>query len=251
MSVSRTVIPPEWSLKKIFSNFPPSIMNVPIFAWTLPIVVDVGTDHPFIVGTAFPISNGVLVTAKHVLREFQEATESVSIDRTVSALQILPRNRFVTWRTTRAIVHKTADLAILFSAPNEDGTDLWIPSWTISQIAPREDEWVGAFGYVEGSCQIVSRNSEGGGTIEVSNRGQANFGVVKNVYDDYRDRVMLPCPCFEVGASFSPGMSGGPVFDERGRICGVVSSSIEGGSSSHAVTLRPTLSQIYNGSIVT
>ena len=169
-------------LAGIFSNFPPSIMNVPIFAWTLPIVVDGGTDHPFIVGTAFPISNGVLVTAKHVLREFQEATESVSIDRTVSALQILPRNRFVTWRTTRAIVHKTADLAILFSAPNEDGTDLWIPSWTISQIAPREDEWVGAFGYVEGSCQIVSRNSEGGGTIEVSNRGQANFGVVKNVY---------------------------------------------------------------------
>ena len=87
-------------------------MNVPIAAWTLPIVVDVGTDNPFVVGTAFPISNGVLVTAKHILREFQEATEPVNIDRTVTALQILPGNRFVTWRTTRTIVHKTADLAI-------------------------------------------------------------------------------------------------------------------------------------------
>ena len=251
MSVSRTVISPERGAEKIFSNFPPSIMNVPIAAWTLPIVVDVGTDNPFVVGTAFPISNGVLVTAKHILREFQEATEPVNIDRTVTALQILPGNRFVTWRITRTIVHKTADLAILFAPPNEDGTDVWIPSWEISQVAPRKDEWVGAFGHVEGGCRIVSRNSRGGGTIEIGSGGQANFGLVKYVYYDYRDRVMLPCPCFEIGASFSSGMSGGPVFDERGKICGIVSSSIEGESSSHAVTLWPTLSEIYSGSIVT
>ena len=251
MNVRRTTVPPKQGLKKIFSNFPPGIMNVPISAWTLSIIVDMGTDSPFIVGTAFPIRDGVLVTAKHILREFQDATEPVHTDRTLSALQILPRNRFITWRITGTIVHKNADLAVLFAAPNENGTEFWIPPWTISQDAPRKGEWVGAFGNVESSCHIVSRNSNGGGIVEVINKGQANFGVVNNVYDDCRDQVMLPCPCFEIGVNFGSGMSGGPVFDEQGKICGIVSSSIEGGSSSYAVTLWPSLSQIYNGSIGT
>ena len=251
MSVCRQITSPQQGAKKILSNFPPSIANVPIGAWTLPVVVDVGTDNPFVVGTAFPIGNGVLVTAKHVLRELQEATESVNIDRTITALQILDDNRFVTWRMTRSIVHKTADLAVLFSAPNDDGVDFWIPSWTLSQVAPCEDEWVGAFGNVEGHCQIVSRNSEGGGTVELGRKGHAEFGLVKRVYYEFRDRIMLPCPCFEIGAKFRPGMSGGPVFNERGEICGIVSSSISGDSTSYAVTLWRSLTEIYGGLIVT
>lgn len=79
----------------------------------------------------------------------------------------------------------------------------------------------------------MSRNLNGGGIIEIINEGQANFGVVNNVYNGYRDRVMLPCPCFEVGVNFGSRMSGGPVFDEQGKICGIVSSSIEGGLSPH------------------
>lgn len=245
MNVRRTGIPQEWGVHNIISNFPSGMKNFPIGAWALPIVVDVGTDDPFIVGTAFPIDNGVLVTAKHILREFQTATEPVNIGRTLTALQTLPGKKYVAWRSTKSIVHNEADLAVLFCPSNEDGPDYWVPPWTISDCAPRKDEWVGAFGHVAGYCSIVARNPEGGGTIELDGGGQANFGVVKNVYDEYRDRVMLPCPCFEVGAEFSPGMSGGPVFNERSEICGVVSSGIKGENSSHAVTLFPSLSQIY------
>ena len=247
MHVSREIFPSKSGPRKIFPNLPPGMMNVPISAWTLSLVVDMGTDNPIIVGTAFPIREGVLVTAKHILKEYQYATEPGHMDRTVSALQILPGNAFITWRITGAIVHKNADLAILLAGPRESGTEFWLPSWKLSQNAPQKSEWVGAFGNVNGRCHIVSRNPNGGGIVEVGNEGQANFGIVNNVYEQYRDRVMLPCPCFEIGANFGSGMSGGPVFDERGEICGVVSSSVEGGGTSYAVTIWPSLSQIYNG----
>ncbi len=245
----RTITSPELGLRKVISNLPPMMMEVPISAWTLSMIVDVGTNNPYIVGTAFPIGNGVLLTAKHILNEYWNATESFHMDRTLSAFQILPGNRFITWRITGTIVHKTADLAVLFAAPNVDGEEFWFPSWKICKNEPRKDEWAGAFGNVKGTCQIVSRNADGGGIIEVRNKGQGNFGVINNVYNEYRDRIMLPCPCFEIGVSFGPGMSGGPVFNEQGEICGIVSSSIEGSSSSHAVTLWPSLSQIYQGAV--
>ena len=82
--------------------------------------------------------------------------------------------------------------------------------------------------------------------IELRSDGQANFGPVECVFDFFRDKVMLPCPCFEISATFGPGMSGGPVFNEQGEICGIVSSGIAGTSSSYATTLWPSLSEIYN-----
>lgn len=250
MNIQRTIVSPKQKARKILSNFPPEIVNVPISAWTLSMVVDMGTDNPAVVGTAFPISDGVLVTAKHILEELHNATKPGHMNRTLSALQILPGKRFVTWRITGTIVHKNADLAVLFAAPDKDGAEFWIPAWRISQVAPQKGEWVGAFGNVRSRCHIVSRNTDGGGIIEVANEGQANFGMVNNVYKNYRDTVMLRCPCFEVGVNFESGMSGGPVFDERSKICGIVSSSIRGASSSHAVTLWPSLTEIYDGSFM-
>lgn len=250
MANRKADIAPEWrGLNKVLSNLPPDMLQVPIGSWSLSIVIDVGSDSPFAVGTAFPISDGVLVTAKHILKEFQDATEPVNIDRTVTALQVLPGRRFVVWRTTRAIVHKTADLAVLFASSKEEDAKFWIPSWTISHVAPCRDEWIGAFGHVDGHCEIVSRNPKGGGHIEVGGEGHAQFGVVKKIYDDYRDKVMLPCPCFEVSAKFSPGMSGGPVFNEQSELCGIVSTGFEGEASSFVVTLWPSLSEIYSGPI--
>ena len=72
--------------------------------------------------------------------------------------------------------------------------------------------------------------------------------MVRRVHNKGRDRVMLPCPCFEIGARFRPGMSGGLVFDKNGRICGIVSTGFEGAVSSYAVTLGPSLSELFGES---
>ena len=42
---------------------------------------------------------------------------------------------------------------------------------------------------------------------------------------------MLPSPCIEVNMETLGGMSGGPVFNEEGRLIGILSSSFDGGPS--------------------
>ena len=231
-------------LAKMFSNFPSDLIRAPIGAWALSLVVDLGTNSPSIVGTAFPIEKGVLLTAKHVLPEFQNTTESTCLSRTLVALQRRPGRKSINWRIRNSIVHKTADLAVLFADPIGSDLDLWSPSWRVSRDAPRVGEWIGAFGNVDSNCRIAERHSNGGGVVEVGNEGRASFGLVNQLYPSHRDR-MLPCPCFQAGAHIMSGMSGGPVFDERGEICGIVSTGFDGGAIAFIVTLRPSLSEIY------
>jgi hypothetical protein len=57
-----------------------------------------------------------------------------------------------------------------------------------------------------------------------TNRNIRAEGTVTNVFFPHRDRGFLPFPCFEVSCDFLPGMSGGPIFNDRDQVCGIVSS---------------------------
>jgi hypothetical protein len=52
-------------------------------------------------------------------------------------------------------------------------------------------------------------------------------GEVTAIYMDGRDSVMLPHPCIEVKTLTLGGMSGGPAFDESGKVLGTLTSSID------------------------
>jgi hypothetical protein len=49
---------------------------------------------------------------------------------------------------------------------------------------------------------------------------------VIEVHHERRDTVRLPVPCFQTNARFDGGMSGAPVFNEQGQVCGLVCSSL-------------------------
>ena len=235
----------------LLKNLPSDLMNVSTSSWHFRLVVDVGTDDPSIVGTAFPIGQQTLVTAKHVVEEAWEAKEDMEVDRPLFAVQALTENRIVLYKITQMLAHKAADLMLLYVDPeaNMYNPALWVPPWKILRNAPHKGEMVMAIGYVKGKLRIASRKPNGGGVLEMSDQGEMDFGMVRTVHNKGRDRVMLPCPCFEVGASFRPGMSGGPVFDKKGRLCGIVSTGIEGAVSSYAVTLWPSLSDLCGESL--
>ena len=235
---------------KLMKRLPPDLMNVSTSSWHYRLVTGVGTDNPLIVGTAFPIGRETLVTAKHILNETWDAKENMDISGNLFAVQALTQNNILLWEITEMIAHKSADLMLLHVDPkaNRHNPTLWVPPWKACRNAPQRGEMVMAIGYIEGKLRIASRKPNGGGVLALSDKGKIEFGMVKRVYSKGRDRVMLPCPCFEIGARFSPGMSGGPVFDRKGRICGIVSTGFEGAVSSYAVTLGPSLTELFGQS---
>ncbi len=55
----------------------------------------------------------------------------------------------------------------------------------------------------------------------------ASQAKIQEIHAAGRDRGMLPFPCFRTDAYFAPGMSGGPIVRQDGRVVGVVSAGYE------------------------
>jgi len=66
------------------------------------------------------------------------------------------------------------------------------------------------------------------------------FGQVIDRYPEGRGR-MMPGPCVAVECHARGGMSGGPVFDSRGYLVGIVSSSFDGMESTFVSHIWPAL----------
>jgi len=88
--------------------------------------------------------------------------------------------------------------------------------------APSIGEHVLAIGYPELDCKELD---EAARTALLEEGMFGAYGRVNNVHQEGRDRAN-PTPVFEVECDWPPGMSGGPVANERGDIIGLVSRSL-------------------------
>ena len=61
------------------------------------------------------------------------------------------------------------------------------------------------------------------------------------VYPESRDSVLLPCPSFEIETYFIGGMSGGPIFNEAGELCGLICFGYDHAPIATGVVLWPML----------
>lgn len=87
---------------------------------------------------------------------------------------------------------------------------------------PMVGQQITAFGYPKTKVrQLVD------GEYKVQLAPLTAGGTVREMHPTGRDRSMLPFPCFRTDARMDAGMSGGPVFNEAGRVCGVVTSSYD------------------------
>ena len=250
-------------IDKPFAHLEP---DAPISEVVLRLVVDFYSDAPVVVGTATILCRHLLVTAKHVLTthavldgsrivDHASPEAGTRVNHSLAAVQVLPGPEYVIWDVVSAIAHPTSDLALLYVSSNPARTHRDGPhrpnAPVVNPFAPHVEERVAAFGYRRGRAR-ASRNSAGGFHIDVDAEFMSSVGVVRENYERGRDRVMLPFPCYRVGARFDPGMSGGPVFDEYGSLCGLVCANLDGSHEtgepiSYVTTLWPLFTLMVDG----
>ena len=231
----------------------------------LRLVVDFNSDAPLVVGSATILSGHLLVTARHVLESIPGLHDSRSVDSTsptadtsvgrgLAAVQVLPGPEYVIWDVVSAIAHPLSDLALLRTSSNPWRSDPdREPRWRaprVNPFAPQVGERVAAFGYRRGRAH-ASKDSVGTLHIVVDAEFMSSVGVVREIHDWRRDQVKLSFPCYQVSARFDAGMSGGPVFDEYGSLCGLVCTGVDGAHEegepiSYVTTLWPLFTLIID-----
>ena len=216
--------------------------EAPTSELALRLVVDFYSDTPVVVGTATIVCRHLLLTAAHVIKAEAllrdsnppDASSPEAVTRlahSLSAVQVLPGPEYVVWEVISAIAHKTSDIALLHVSGNPKRSHPENPlhrsAPIVNPFAPSVGERIAAFGYRKGQVR-ASTNDAGGPHIEMNDEFMSSVGVVREIYKGGRDRAMLPFPCYRVSARFDAGMSGGPVYDEYGALCGLVCANLEG-----------------------
>jgi hypothetical protein len=221
-----------------FKKLEPSTFNSSV----VPVVV-ITAESMYCVGTAFCIgSRGVWVTARHVL------------DGRGGALEMRDRNpgsRIAILWVGSGVGHDVPELlggAIpvrIMSRHPESGSDLALlaaimpgikfPPLRLSARLPTPRTPILGLGYarfeVESDETVRQQRN-----INVEPNFHASSGTVLQLFEHGRDTFRdldgkftgkLPTICFETSARFDAGMSGGPVIDPSGSVCGVISTGLE------------------------
>ena len=215
--------------------------DAPISEFVFRLVVDLYSGDPVVVGSATLFCGHLLLTVKHVVtaRQVLDGSQHVNsaspevttlVERGLTAVQVLPGPEYVFWDVVSAIAHPVSDLALLRVSSNPRRSDPESPlrrtAPVVSAFAPPVGERVTAFGYRRNRAR-ASENSGGGRHIDIDGELMWSVGIVRGIYEWRRDDSMLPFPCYHVSARFDSEMSGGPVFDEYGSLCGLVCTNFD------------------------
>lgn len=196
---------------------------------TARLIVFPSSDSVYVSGSCFRIAQNLYVTAKHVFKDYIDkfGVKNYKLPFEVWAAHIKEGPEYSIWAVDTLWMCPLSDLAVFHTIPYNDvaakelnslclGLDLQPPN-----IADR----IVGFGHHSPTGQIRF-GEDGTKHIEVSAFGAATVGEVREVHTEKRDSVRLPFPCYQVNARFDGGMSGGPVINDSGKVCGVICSNL-------------------------
>lgn len=206
-------------------------------------VISIKGDKITPLGTGFVIAEGIIVTAKHVIDEFLtinglKNTVKDIADASLNVLYISDKTHgdhgqfYLGGMIPITRVWYLDDIDIAFCWINKpinttDNTPLYTPHVKLSPSIPKVGEKILGFGYYKSQIESTSKIRDGKKVVDYSHETAFTTGVVEEVFPVRRDSGMLSFPCFRVSARFEAGMSGGPIFNEKGAVCGVICSSLK------------------------
>ena len=188
-------------------------------------------DKQRIIGSGVMVAPGLCLTATHVIDETKRKQAFLYTFPNKSSMRIwLPVEYHAVQKVTDSLPHmkpqeRFSDVSILsylpFSKFNDDNAYLYTP---VEVALPKIGERLWAVGYRE-----VSND----GTPQIS--FFVTSGLVTEQYPEGRG-AHISGACIEIAMKALGGMSGGPVFNEAGRVIGVISTCLEGHSDNKGPT---------------
>lgn len=186
-------------------------------------------DYFYPSGTAVIIAPHLAITAKHVIEDYINEFEGKKVIKkdfnatfSMQAVQILDKGKKgALWEIQKIFPCPVSDIALLFLIPkNQEAADY---KWRISASSveiPKPGERIVGFGYSD--SKITNSNNK----VEWVQSPNTSVGEVIEVHAELRDTSRLNFPCFHTNARFDGGMSGGPVFNDDGKLIGIICSNL-------------------------
>lgn len=227
--------------------------DTPISEIALRVLVEFPDMETHVIGTATVVCGNLAITAKHVLDDIFHRFGTVQVnqlsheirDYAVRLYQILPGPEYAIWNVITAWPSLETDIAILQLGLHSYTGNSPPSDWKVPRLKvcpPDIGSSIVGFGYH--SSQVSVTPNQNGYHLDINDVPTSTTGTVAEVLPVGNPAGRFTFPCYRVDARFDAGMSGGPVIDSNGSICGIISGTYGddgAGHISYAVTLWPML----------
>jgi S1-C subfamily serine protease len=165
-------------------------------------------------GTGFFIGDqGLFMTAKHVLRGF---VEKDSDRNPINIFPLLQDSEFPLRSIKKVFWKSNSDVAVAFLDETKCKNDFL----KLSSTPCRKGDLVYTYAFPASQIEQLGESPDILPSLDIFS------GILEEAYPQGRDKRMLPNPCWKTNLPIHAGASGGPVFNQEGKVIGLTNSSL-------------------------
>ncbi|NKE67127.1 trypsin-like peptidase domain-containing protein [Ramlibacter sp. RBP-2] len=227
-------------IQPVFTEVSCSLRNWDFFQGVLLCMTFADKENHRVEGSAVLVAPGIALCATHVIEPYLEAL--LSSESVVMCQGFTPHGLQI-WQIRKVTTAPDSDVAILglvLASALPPGHEFLQAAITTRMPSVGEEFVICGFRAAEEAFPTPAAWA----TIQIEGEVRLSRGLISETYPLGRDRAMLPWPVVEVTCPTVGGMSGGPVFDARGRLVGLLCSSMDtedGSGVSYVSLLWPVL----------